>query len=45
MHCDMLACQDHLPRHKDQQHNLGLLHAVDEARKQLWLILQRQHSS
>ena len=35
-----LTCQHHLAGHKDEQHNLGLLHAVDQAREQLRLVLQ-----
>lgn len=34
------TCQDYLARYKDQQHDLGHQHSVDETRKQLWLILQ-----
>jgi hypothetical protein len=36
----MRTCQHHLAGHEDEQHNLGLLHAVDEAREQLRLVLQ-----
>lgn len=32
--------QDHLPRHKDQQHHSGLHHSVDQAWEQLWLIAE-----
>lgn len=35
-----LTCQHNLARHKDEKHNLWLLHAVDQTREQLWFILQ-----
>lgn len=35
-----LTCQHHLPGHEDEQHHLGHLHAVDEAREQLGLVLR-----
>ena len=35
-----LTCEDYLAGYKDQQHNLGHLHAVDQTREELRLILQ-----
>lgn len=35
------TCEHNLARHEDEQHDLGLLHAVDEAGEQLRLILQQ----
>lgn len=34
------TCEHHLAGHEDEQHNLGVLHAVDQAGKQLRLVLQ-----
>lgn len=33
------TCEHHLAGHEDEQHDLGLLHAVDQAGEQLWLVL------
>ena len=36
-----LGAREHdLSRHEDEQHDLGLHHAVDETREQLWLVLR-----
>lgn len=34
----VITGQNHFARHKDEQDDAGLHHAVDEAWKQLWLI-------
>jgi hypothetical protein len=34
------ASENNLARHKNEQHNLGLLHSIDQSWKQLRFILQ-----
>lgn len=45
LHCANPTCEDHLAGHEYEQHNLGVLHAVDQAREQLRLILQQQDTA
>jgi len=35
---DLSTSQNNFPRYKDEQHDLGFDHAVDETRKELWFI-------
>ncbi len=37
------ASENNLARHKNEQHNLGLLHSIDQSWKQFRLILQPTH--
>ena len=39
---NLSSCQNNLARNKNQQHNLWLLHPIDQAREELWFVLESE---